>query len=185
MLQEIATYRKHLNLKLAAEELGIAWQTLYARLRNAGEPVIGDKLRYGTDRDRLGALGEAEFTRLVPFASSLNARKFQAKYDFDVVGYKVDVKASMPRQLNKTFDARSWSFSFKKQSVICDFICCFCLNDARAFAHALLVPKEFFDGLQTVSVSCDGQSKWLDYKVGADSLAAFFKELPSKTGGVA
>ena len=72
MSKEIEAYRKHKNLKIAARELGMAWQALYVILRKAGEPVTGDKLRYGSDRDKLGALAEAEFKRLVPFAQDLN-----------------------------------------------------------------------------------------------------------------
>lgn len=171
------SYSKHKNLKISAAELGIPWQSLYVQLRKEGVQVTGDKLRYGTDRDKLGALAEQEFCRLVPIASDLNAKSFQSKYDFDVLGFKVDVKASMPRQLNKRYKALSWAFSFKKQSMICDFICCFCLNEDKTIRHVLLVPKEFFHGLQTVSVSCDGYSKWLDYKVEASELAPFFQSV--------
>ena len=64
-MNEVQAYAKHRNLKLAAGELGICWQTLYVRLKRAGVPVTGDKLRYGADRDRLGATCEAEFQRLV------------------------------------------------------------------------------------------------------------------------
>ena len=179
MNHEILAYRKHMNLKLAANELGVAWQSLYVRLKKLGEPITGDKLRYGTDRDRLGALGEKEFLRLVPFATNKNFAQYQCKYDFDVFEQKVDVKASSPRQLNKKFQARSWSFSFKKQSLICDFICCFCMAEDRSIQHVLVVPSEFFKGLQTVSVSCEGNSKWLDYEIAADELASFFRALTS------
>lgn len=166
-----------MNLKLAALELGIAWQSLYVRLKKLGEPVTGDKLRYGNDRDKLGALAEAEFKRLVPFAVDNNKLKHQSKYDFDVMGQKVDVKASRPHQLNKRYAAKSWAFSFKRQSLVCDFICCFCLQEDKTIAHALLVPSEFFKGLQTVSVSCTGASKWLDYAIDPSELAKFFAEL--------
>lgn len=180
MSQEVITYRKHMNLKLAANELGIAWQTLYCRLKAMGEPVAGDKLRYGTDRDRLGAMGEAEFKRLVPFAVDNNEREFQSKFDFTVAGWKVDVKAALPRRLSKRFAAQSWAFSFKRQSLICDFMCCFCFDENKANPRILLVPSEFFRGLQTVSVSCAGESKWLDYTIPADELAQFFADLPPK-----
>jgi hypothetical protein len=179
-MMEAQVYEKHRNLKLAAAELGITWQTLYVRLRRAGVAVIGDKMRYGTDRDRLGAMSEAQFQQLVPYAVSKNAEAFQAKYDFDVAGHKVDVKASMPRRLNKRHQAESWAFSFKKQSLVCDFIVCFCLNEERAPEHILLVPKEFFAGLQTVSVSRRGDSKWLDYAVKPSELAEFFSAVPQE-----
>lgn len=177
MNQEVIAYRKHMNLKLAAAELGVAWQTLYVRLKKIGEPVVGDKLRYGTDRDRLGAIGEAEFKKLVPFAQDRNSKEFQSKYDFDVIGMKVDVKAAMKRSLNKKSSAKSWAFSFKRQSLVCDFICCFCMNDSKQTERVLLVPKEFFQGLQTVSVSCEGNSKWNDYMIAPTELSTFFSEV--------
>lgn len=180
MSKEVEIYRKHKNLKLAAAELGIAWQSLYVILRKIGEPVTGDKLKYGSDRDKLGALAESEFRRLVPLASNLNDVLHQAKYDFDVLGQKVDVKASRPHQLNKKYAALSWSFSFKKQTLICDFICCFCMREDKTIAHVLLVPSEFFKGLRTVSVSCAGASKWLDYAIAPNDLATFFTEICAK-----
>lgn len=177
MNAEVLAYRKHMNLKLAASELGIAWQTLYVRLKKLGEPVVGDKLRYGNDRDKLAAKAEVLFKALVPYAVDHNRLQFQAKYDFDVAGFKVDVKASKPRQLHKKFSALSWAFSFKRQALVCDFIVCFCMDEDGAAEHILLVPSEFFRGLQTVSVSRDGGSKWLQYKISSEELAPFFAEL--------
>lgn len=180
MNQEVITYRKHMNLKLAAAELGVAWQSLYARLKQLGEPITGDKMKYGSDRDRLAAMAEDKFQSLVPFAIDQNKLSWQSKYDFDVLGHLVDVKSSMLHQLNKKHAALSWSFSFKKQSITCDFICCFCLNESKDIEHVLLVPKEFFVGLQTISVSRTGSSKWLDYSVDQTELAAFFSSLGVK-----
>lgn len=180
MNTEVATYRKHMNLKLAAQELGIAWQTLYVRLKKAGEPVVGDKLRYGSDKDKLAAKAEQEFHALVPFATSTNEKKFQSKYDFDVCGFKIDVKAARKAQKHKLYAALSWSFSFKKQTLVCDFICCFCIGDNGETEKVLLVPSEFFRGIQTVTVSCAGGSKWLDYEVPQKDLASFFTELAQK-----
>ena len=179
MNQEVIAYRKHMNLKLAADELGVAWQSLYVRLKKFGEPIIGDKLKYGSDRDRLGALAEKKFNDLVPFAINGNKTSFQSKYDFEVFGHKVDVKASKPHRLNAKYESLFWTFSFKKQTLICDFICCFCLNESSETENILLVPSEFFKGLQTVSVSRNGCSKWLDYSVKAEDLAVFFAELHS------
>ena len=174
---EKTVYEKHRNLKIAADEIGIPWQSLYVKLKAQGVSVSGDKLRYGSDRDRLGALAESVFKKLVPDAIDNNKNTFQAKYDFDVYGFKVDVKASKPRQLNKRFKALSWSFSFKKQTLVCDFIVCFCMDDDKTINRVLLVPSEFFRGLSTVSVSCDGNSKWGDYSVPKDELATFFSSL--------
>lgn len=172
-----AVYQKHMNLKLAADELGMVWQTLYVQLKKLGVAVVGDKARYGSDRDRLAVMAEQEFQRLVPEAVNANAVNFQAKIDFTVGGLKVDVKASLPNQHSKRFEAKRWAFSFKKQSLICDFICCFCLNEDKTLARVLLVPKEFCAGLQSVSVPCNGRSKWLDYEVRPHELREFFSAL--------
>tara|TARA_R110000822_G_scaffold18041_1_gene59911 strand:- start:14316 stop:14864 length:549 start_codon:yes stop_codon:yes gene_type:complete len=177
---EIITYRKHRNLKLAANELGIAWQELYVRLKKIGEPVTGDKLLYGSDRDKLGALAEAEFKKFVPHSIDKNAEIFQAKIDFNINGYLIDVKASKPKLTNKNSIKKAWSFSFKKQTLIADFIVCFCYLEDKSLAHVLLVPSEFFKGLQTVSVSCSAVSKWLDYSIDPKNLSDFFKSLPIK-----
>lgn len=177
MNQSIQAYEKHKNLKLAAAEIGIPWQTVYSHLKKAGVRVIGDKLRYGSDRDRLAAMAEEKFNELVPMAKSMNASKYQAKYDFTVGRFKVDVKAAKPHQPNKRYPGKCWSFSIKKQALTCDFIVCFCLDDNRELIHTLLVPSEFFTGLQTVSVSCQGASKWIDYEVPAESLADFFNSM--------
>ena len=180
MEKAIEAYGRHKNLKIAAAEVGIPWQKLYLILRKAGIPMVGDKLRYGSDRDKLAALAECEFHRLVPDAVSMNKIRWQAKYDFTVHGFRVDVKSSMPRRLNKKYSAESWAFSFKKQSLECDFICCFCVSHDRTINHVLLVPSEFFAGIQTVSVSCNGGSKWLDYTIAANDLSEFFAELKER-----
>lgn len=176
-------YAKHKNLKLAAAELGMPWQTLYVNLKKEGVDVTGDKLRYGSDRDKLSSLAEDEFSRLVPRARAMNEVRWQYPWDFEVGELKIDVKASMPRQLNKKYQAKSWAFSFKKQSLTCDFIVCFCFGDDKVIQKVLLVPKEFFAGLQTVSVSCDGYSKWLDYSVDSGDLAKFFDSISLAAAG--
>jgi hypothetical protein len=122
-------------------------------------------------------LAEQEFLRLVPGSTACNEKRWQSKWDFEVGGMKVDVKASMPRRLSKKYPALSWAFAFKKQSLVCDFICCFCMSQDRQIEKILLVPKEFFEGLQTVSVSCSGSSKWLDYAIGGAELAQFFNDM--------
>lgn len=177
MTIESASYDKHKNLKLAANDLGIKWQTLYSRLKKQGVSVVGDKLRYGSDRDKLSALAECEFKRLVPSAKSMNDIKWQHKYDFSVNNHKIDVKCAMPKQGYHKYKSKRWAFSFKKQSLVCDFICCFCMSEDKNLDKILLVPSEFFKGLQTVSVSCNGNSKWLDYQIDSDDLSDFFESL--------
>lgn len=174
---EASTYMRHMNIKNAAVELGMSWHALYTKLKNQGVAMRSDKLMYGSDRDKLGALAEKLFKDLVPFARDRNDVEYQAKYDFDVGNMKVDVKSSKPRQLSKKFQAKSWSFSFKRQSILCDFFVCFCCNDDASVSRILLVPKEFFVGLQTISVSCEGFSKWHEYSIEPNELSGFFCDL--------
>ena len=183
MTPEAIAYEKHKNLKIAAQEIGIKWQTLYLRLKNQGIAVIGDKLRYGSDRDKLSAKAEAIFKEHVPSAVSMNDIKWQHKHDFEVNGFKVDVKCSMKRRLSSKYQSKSWAFSFKKQTITCDFVCCFCLDDNKEVENVLLVPSEFFKGLQTVSVASSGNSKWLDYSVDICELEEFFMSLNKPAQG--
>lgn len=173
----IQAYQRHMNLKLAANELGMQWQTLYSRLKKAGVQVVGDKLRYGSDRDRLAAMAEVKFLELVPFSKNMNAVEYQSKFDFLAGSLKVDVKAAKPTIGSTKFQAKRWAFSVKKQALVCDFIVCFCFSDDKELVHTLLIPSEFFQGLQSVSISCEGKSKWLDYQVPSESLHDFFEDM--------
>ncbi len=180
-MREAEAYSRHMNLKLAAHELGMKWQTLYYRLKRAGVPVVGDKLRHGSDRDRLAARAERMFAELVPEASPLNAQRFQAKFDFDVNGHKVDVKAAIAGVKQKRSPGSlAWSFSFKRQSLVCDFIVCFCMESCESIVRVLLVPSEFFTGIQTVTVPVMGRSKWHEFTVEPHELRQFFAGMGRK-----
>jgi len=113
----IEAYEKHKNLKLAANDVGLPWQTVYVHLKRAGVPVVGDKLR---------TMAETDFIKLVPFAIPTNTIRWQAKFDFQVASLKVDVKAAKPHRQSKRFDGMRWAFCMKKQTLSCDFIVCFC-----------------------------------------------------------
>jgi hypothetical protein len=177
-MDEATAYAKHKNLKLAAAELGIAWQVLYTRLREQGVAVTGDKARYGSDKDKFAEFGEQEFQRLVPEAIPQNEFKFQAKVDFLVHGIKVDVKSSMPHEALSRGNSLRWAFSLAKQAAYCEFYCCLCFSKDRDLQHALLMPREIVEGMQTLSVSCSKRrSKWLDYEVQPSELAKFFESM--------
>ena len=168
-------YARHMNLKLAASELGMKWQNLYVNLRRLGVPVVGDKARYGSDKDRLAAKAELEFTKLVPFAEDQNNIKFQSKFDFLVGNEKVDIKASKLNQGSRNFSALRWSFSVKKQEFCADFIVCFAMLDIGY--RIFLIPGELVRNYQTISISEKGNSKWLQYEISSNELSEFFKEL--------
>lgn len=165
----VTTYRRLRNLKLVAVEVGIPWQKVYVYLRAAGEPVTGDKSRYGSDTDRLAAKAENEFKRLVPNCTNLNDQKFQAKIDFSVGPLSVDVKAS--RRHNDR-----WAFSLKKQELLADFFVCFAFDDDGSY-RVVVIPNELCRHYQTLSLSANSKTKWWDYEVDPASLASFFDSI--------
>jgi hypothetical protein len=112
-------YDKHLNLKMAAKELGMKWQTLYWNLQQIGHPVTGDKTRYGSPTDKFAREVEQKFNLSIPYAEDLNSNKFQTKIDFKIKGLYVDVKASTKKDGYKNTPNRNpsfrWAFCCKVQ----------------------------------------------------------------------
>lgn len=174
--QCVSAYRRHRHLKIAGEELGIPWQTVYVHLKRAQEPVIGDKLKYGSEKDKLAAQAEIHFERLVPYAKSMNGERFQAKYDFIVRGYRVEVKAARAARSNSAHKGRRYAFSLKKQQHVADFFVCFCL-EGNDFESCLLIPGEIARAKQTISVPING-GKWREYEIPEHELEPFFAALP-------
>ena len=172
--QMIDAYEKHKNLKIAANELGLKWQSYYLSLRKLGVKVVGDKSRYGSETDRLAAKGEFLFKRLVPFAEDQNNLKFQSKVDFMVGPHSVDVKTSTLKRGLSAGKGR-FAFSLKKQELVADFFVCFGLDRDRNVC--LLIPGEVARKYQSISLSVATKGKWWDYEVEPEDLASFFKEL--------
>ncbi len=120
----------------------------------------------------MAAKAEKEFLSIVPFAEDQNKIKFQSKFDFIVNGEKVDIKSSKLNQGSKRFSAKRWAFSVKKQEFCADFIVCFAFLDE--LYRLFLIPGELIRNYQTISISQNGKSKWLDYEISKDELAEFF-----------
>jgi hypothetical protein len=177
----IERYRDLKNVKLVGEELGIPWQTVYWRLKRAGEPVTGDKSRYGSETDRRAARGEAWFQRVVPEAVDQNALAYQPKVDFLVHGYGVDVKTASPRRTTR--GVIQWCWSIKKQEAVADFFVCIALTsrDPDVAVHkALLIPGEMARKYQTIRAShANGamSGKWAHHAMSSAELRDFFKEI--------
>lgn len=175
-------YDKHKNLKLAAIELDMVWQTLYWNLQKVGHPVTGDKERYGSPTDKMAKALEDKFKELVPHAQDYNKDKFQAQVDFKVGDLYVDIKSSTKKNGYKNNPKKSaayrWAFSTKVQEDCSDFMVCFCMSgyDCETYGDIekiLLIPKEFYKNKQSLSVSCL-KSKWYDFEVTEQELQEFF-----------
>lgn len=172
----IDAYTKHKHLKLAANDVGIPWQTVYVHLKRAGVSVTGDKLRYGSDTDRTAAVAEQHFLHLVPSATDQNAAKFQSKVDFLIHGFGVDVKASRLHGAGAG-KSKKWMFSVKKQEAVADFFVCFAYTeDLQKVVRTLLIPGELARHHTSISLPEHG-GKWSDYEIEPESLAQFFAAL--------
>jgi hypothetical protein len=182
--EKINVYRKYRNLKLAAQEIGIAWQSLYVYLVKKGEPVIGDKKRYGSTKDKLASKFESRFRGVVPFAIENNSTKYQAKIDFFVGDYSVDVKVSSlqlggKQPSGKKFTAR-WSYCISKQKQVADFFVLYALGSDESVSHVFLIPKEIAITSTTISIPLSMNSKWSEYELIEPELFTFFNELTGK-----
>lgn len=176
-------YDKHLNLKLAAQELGMKWQTLYWNLTKVKHPVTGNKEKYGSLTDKFARSVEQKFNTLIPYAEDLNNDKFQTKIDFKIKGLYVDVKASTKKDGYKNVPNKNaslrWAFSCKVQEEThADYLVCYCysgvdVDNAGDVEKILLIPYEFFKNMQSISVSCK-KSKWFDFEVTEAELKEFF-----------
>lgn len=174
----VERYRELKNLKLVSDATGIPWQTVYTHLKRAGEPVTGDKQRYGSETDRLAARAERWFAATVPWAVDLNQERFQAKVDFRVGEATVDVKVARPRT-SKTGVLR-WTWSLRKQVSIADHFVCLALVVADGDLHVsrvLLVPGDVARFHTAFGVSFDGtfKGKWSDYVITPSDLRDFFQ----------
>lgn len=65
---------------------------------------------------------EDVFKKMVPFAKDLNEDKFQSPVDFDVKGYKVDVKCSTKKDTYKNNPNKNkslrWHFVVKFKKIV-------------------------------------------------------------------
>lgn len=171
----VEAYRKHKNLHIAAEELGIKWQTLYTHLVSAGEPVCGDKSKYGSDKDKLAAKAERMFSELLPFAENMNSQQWQSKIDFVVNGRSVDIKAARLCSANGKYKSTRWAFSLKKQESIADFFVLYAFDsEGEKLEGIYLIIGDLVRYMTTINIPRTN-GKWSKYKITEQDLLEFFK----------
>ena len=144
-------------------------------MKKVGEPVSGNKRKYGTDKEKMAAHAESLFKKIVPFAKDNNKKEFQSKVDFTVNDYRVEIKSATLRNGGK--GNMRWSFDLRKQEKVADFFICFALNDDWSVNKILFIPGDVIKTYQTLSLSL-GKSKWNDYAVSENDIKSFF-DLPS------
>lgn len=175
----IDSYERHKNLKKSAQELGMCFQTLYWNLKKAGVSCSGDKEIYGCSKDRFGAVGELEFQKIVPYAENQNKKQYQPKIDFLINGVKFEIKSAKRQSLGIGAGGDRWSFSIKKQVEDADFFVLFGFSKDGDVESIFLVPAELIASKTTISISCNGSSKWNSYSLSRDELSSAVKQITS------
>lgn len=171
----VESYARLKNLKMVENETGIKWQTVYYHLKKSGVEVVGDKKKYGSETDKFAARAESAFLELVPDAVDMNRKKFQSKYDFDVFGLKVDVKASQLRKGDKEGKYKRWAFSIKKQRLFADFMVCFCFS-GEDIVKTIFIPCDICRNHGTISIGERG-GKWDAFCIDKNDISNSLKLL--------
>lgn len=172
-------YSEHQRLHTVGDILNIPWQTVYWWLKKEGVSVTGNKQKHGGDKDQIALIGEALFAEVCTKAVDQNKLMFQPKFDYLLGELKLDVKTSFLRSQssrNGNINLR-WSFNCRKQQEA-DYLICYCLSgetDNPIVENILLIPNEFIQGMQTISVS-PRKSKWLEFKISVQELTNFFNQ---------
>lgn len=180
----VSLYQELKNLKLVGEEMNIPWQTVYWWLKKEGVSVSGNKSLYGGFKDQIGLIGERLFRKAFPEAEDQNDKSFQPQFDFFLDGLKLDVKTSFPRDMkcrNSSTVKYRWGFNTRRQQEA-DFIVGYCMSgnlEDWKLEHIMLIPNEFLQDIQTISISCDQRtrSKWMDFKVEENELIEFLNSI--------
>lgn len=169
-----AAYDKHKNLKIAASEIGMKWQTLYWYLKRENYPIVGDKSAYGSAKDKFAARAESDFKRIVPMATDMNKETYQSKYDFKINGLKIDIKASnLNHGINGSKYMR-WAFSLRRQEMFADFVVGMAYKN-NELCKLFLFPSEQIRFRQTITISERGSKRWSEFEISDIDLKEFFE----------
>lgn len=173
-------YAEHQRLHTVGDMLNIPWQTVYWWLKKEGVSVTGNKEKHGGKCDRIAVIGEKLFELLGTKAVDQNKLYFQPKFDYLLGDFKLDIKTGFLRDCKGRSGKVNlrWMFNTRKQQEA-DYIICYCLTgdaDKYDVGHILLIPNEFLQGMQTISVS-PRKSKWLDFRVSEEELKSFINSL--------
>lgn len=172
-------YSEHQRLHTVGDILNIPWQTVYWWLKKEGVVVTGNKEKHGGNKDQIALIGEKLFAKVCDKAVDQNKLMFQPKFDYLLADLKLDVKTSFLRsQSGKGSKVNlRWAFNCRKQQDA-DYIICYCLSgelDHSVVENILLIPNEFIQEMQTISVS-PRKSKWLEFKITEQELKNFFSQ---------
>lgn len=182
----IAAYRASRNLDEACAAAGVHKLTMFKILKINGVMLAEDRLTIGSVGSRLGASAEQEFQRLVPRARSMNAIvSSNPGFDFEVGGWRVDVKAFGPIKIaGRKSNVPRWQIKLGRRGALSphvDFFCIFLTYEPtkplqQCVYQCYLVPAELAAGRNYLNKT-EGLPSALDsLQVSPAELAAFFAE---------
>lgn len=181
----IQAYRTSPDLDHACSVARVHKLTMYKILKMHGVMLVEDRLKIGSMASRFGASAEKEFQRLVPAAKSMNVIvNSNPGFDFDVNGWRVDVKAFSPMKIaGRKSTVPRWQAAIRGMQDYVDMFCVFLAvgkETVQGCAYrTYLVPAELAHG-RSYLCKTEGRPSELDaLEVAPADLAGFFE------GGVA
>ena len=180
--QVIECYQQHGNIAAVTHATGCPPYIAYKWLAMARLLRPQERANYGTQGNKLSALAEMEFKKLVPFAMDAN-RHLQNNnpvFDFDVGGQTVDVKWSkLGKKGVYIFEVAA------NKAYAPDWFALFCGHadaiDERVFKdsqyHLVLLPAAVVMGMAQLRFPAKGsKSKYWEFEIPPAELAGFFKD---------
>ncbi|MEY4910097.1 MAG: hypothetical protein RL260_3815 [Pseudomonadota bacterium] len=170
------------DMRAAAAEAGISTLLGFKLLKMSGAMLVSDRLKFGSAGQKLGALAEVEFQRLVPNAKQMNTNERQHPgFDFLAGSNRVDVKASSIRK------SGGWIFTLNAMPARgygADYyvlIAALAGQTLSAGYDMYIIPAEMFSASPIGSV-CIRQNKkvahWAcEFLCSPDDAAAFFADV--------
>jgi hypothetical protein len=169
----VRLYREHGRLKSVANELECSIYSVALALKKAGEPIIWDRLRHGSDRVQFATKVENIFRRLVPSAICNEDSVFNSPVDFRSNGLEIEVKAA--RSKNKPHcRGLYWIFDVSRQRYKADAFALFGYH--KEFSRLYLIPSSKLT-TRSVQIPIFGHSKWKQFEVSHGSLAESIENL--------
>lgn len=166
----IETYMKKKDIYKTADTLRLPLRTVHLALLKAGCLTIHDKIQCGSEKAKLGALAEEQFSKLVPKAIDANRywKVNNPVFDFEYKGFFIDIKYASLLKAKKT---KTWAVAI---AGLQDFTCVFLESEKDRKlegSYILLVPTQFCQQKRTTYLT-EKNFYFRNFLVGADELNA-------------
>ena len=172
--------------KQVANQLDISILDVYLTLKKY-KLSIQERIDSETDRSGvLGAEGESEFLKLVPFATEVNAIiNNNPAFDFLVGDITIDIKASRIIKMGRAkLKKEQWYFLLQRhyqKKYGADFYVLFaCFGERLKDGYDVyIIPSELLAGIKSVNIPAKSKKScmWHDFIVEPNKVSEFFQKL--------